>query len=108
MESKLDYSGVIKFKEQSNDEIKEDIKSINENNTTDKSIKSEISFKSDDSDEVSSDTKNNLSGEWNQIRLRASGTNIFNEIKENVSISPECLKPKSGTITDKGLYEVML
>ena len=65
------------------------MKSIGENTTAVTSIKSKISGKSNETEAVSCNVKSYVSGEWNQIRLRASGTNIFNEIKENVSVITE-------------------
>ena len=87
--SKFDESSVKLSKDQCPTGIKEDIKSIEEHTIADTSIKYELTFKSDETEAVSSNVKGYVSGEWNQIRLRASGTNIFNEIKENVSVTTE-------------------
>ena len=87
--SKFDEFSVKLSKDQCPTGIKQDIKSIEVDTTADTSIKSELTFKSDETEAVSSNVKGYVSGEWNQIRLRASGTNIFNEIKENVSVTTE-------------------
>ena len=85
----FDEFGVKLSKEQCPTGIKDDMKSIGENTTAVTSIKSKISGKSNETEAVSCNVKSYVSGEWNQIRLRASGTNIFNEIKENVSVITE-------------------
>ena len=92
--SKFDEFSANLSKDQCPSGIKEDMKSIGEDTSADTSIKSELSFKSDETKAVSY-VKGHVSEEWNQIRLRASGTNIFNEIKETISVTTESKEQNS-------------
>ena len=93
--SKLDEFSVNLSKDPCPTGIKEDTKSIGEETTADTSIEPKVSFKSDETEAVPSDVKSYFGGEWNQIRLRASGTNVFNEIKETISVTTESKEQNS-------------
>ena len=46
-------------------------------------------------------------GEWNQIRLRANGTNIFNEINDTLSMTPETLQVEPPLWDSANNFEVL-
>ena len=81
-------------------------KSNGDDTSADSSIHSDFSLKSDENDIETAKAKYFASAEWKQIRLRASGTNIFNEIKETIAFSPESLKRESYSTVDHSSSEV--
>ena len=104
--SKFDHSGESRSNEKNSMEMREESKLSRDDTSADNSIHSDFSLKSDENDMETAKAKYFASAEWKQIRLRASGTNIFNEIKETIAFSPESLKRESYSTVDHSSSEV--
>ena len=105
-ESKFNQSCETRSKDSLSMEMRIESKSNRDDTSADSSIHSDFSLKSDEIDMETAKAKYFASAEWKQIRLRASGTNIFNEIKETITFSPESLKRESYSTVDHSSSEV--